>query len=73
MSRHSRITESLTLLKKMQAIDEFHAGNDVDLPNRKRWLVQVTPIVLASYTTGEVEAFIAGADAVVATKKAPVR
>ena len=72
MSRHSRITESLSLLKKMQAIDEFHAGNDLELPNRKRWLVQITPVVLASYTTGEVEAFIAGADAVVATK-APAR
>ena len=68
MSRHSRITESLSLLMKMQAIDEFHAGNDLELPSRKRWLVQITPVVLASYTTGEVEAFIAGADAVVATK-----
>ena len=72
MSRHSRITESLSLLKKMQAIDEFHAGNDLDQPNRKRWLVQITPVVLASYTTGEVEAFIAGADAVVAIR-VPVR
>ena len=68
MSRHSRITESLSLLKKMQAIDEFHAGNDLELPYRNRWLVLITPVVLASYTTGEVEAFIAGADAVVATK-----
>jgi hypothetical protein len=56
----------------MQAIDEFHAGNDLDQPNRKRWLVQITPIVLASYTTGEVEGFIAGADAVVTTR-APTR
>ena len=64
----AKLTEMSGLLKKMQAIDEFHAGNDLELPNRKRWLVQITPVVLASYTTGEVEAFIAGADAVVATK-----
>ncbi len=69
MSRQSRILEALQALKKIDVITEFHKEDD---PARKdgglRWLVMVSLLETKYYSTSEVEAFIAGADAIIRTK-----
>lgn len=68
MSRQSRIVDALLKLKQLEAISEFHKEDD---PARKdgglRWLVMVSMLETKYYSTGEVEAFIAGADAIIRT------
>ena len=65
MSRQSRITESLASLKRLGAIQDYHQEHSPSEPTRRRWLVLVSSIQQLYLSTGEVEAFIAGADAVV--------
>ncbi len=69
MSRQSRITESLASLKRLGAIQDYHQEHSPSEPTRRRWLILVSSIQQLYMSTGEVEAFIAGADAVV---RAPV-
>jgi hypothetical protein len=69
VSRQSRITESLASLKRLGAIQDYHQEHSPSEPTRRRWLILVSSIQQLYMSTGEVEAFIAGADAVV---RAPV-
>lgn len=64
MSRQSRITESLESLKRLAAIKDYHQEHSPSEPQRRRWLIMVSSIQQLYMSTGEVEAFIAGADAV---------
>jgi hypothetical protein len=73
MSRHSRIVESLAQLEKIGAVMAHHREHDPAEPTRVRWQVQTSPVTLLYYTTGEVEAFIAGAEAAMPTPAIRVR
>jgi hypothetical protein len=83
VSRQSRITESLESLKRLGAIQDYHQEHSPSEPTRHRWLILVSShcspgqyrraAIQQSYmSTGEVEAFIAGADAVVRVPGAEV-
>lgn len=65
MSRHSRITESLESLKRLAAVQDYHQEHSPSEPQRVRWLILVSAVQQLYMSTGEVEAFIAGADAVI--------
>ena len=72
MSRQSRIMESLAQLKKLGAIQEFHQEYSKAEPNRRRWFVQSAGVSLYTYTTGEVEAFITGAESALCQVTPPI-
>jgi hypothetical protein len=59
----------LASLKRLGAIQDYHQEHSPSEPTRRRWLILVSSIQQLYMSTGEVEAFIAGADAVV---RAPV-
>ena len=63
MSRQSQIAEALRVLSKRGAIIGFHNGHNESEPNRLEWFVQVNELKLLYLNSGEVEAFIAGAEA----------
>lgn len=71
MSRQSQITEALTKLREMKAIQAFHKGNNKAEPNKLEWFVQVNELDLLYLNSREVESFINGAKAVLVVASQP--
>lgn len=63
MSRQSRIVGALNELQRLGAVEAHHKETNPSEPNRLQWFVKVPPLALHYLSTTEVEAFIAGAEA----------